>query len=214
LLNAYERKVIAHHELGHAIVAMALPGTDTVHKVSIIPRGVGALGYTIQRPTEDRFLMSSAELENKIAVLLGGRAAEHIVFGNLSTGAADDLAKATEIAHAMATRFGMTDELGQMAYETDPAPLLGGPAVPNWQPRRYSEQTAAKIDLAVRSIIAHGFGRAVGILGKNRPLLDRWASTLLSRETLGAAELRDIAADLHDNDTPAVRLALTLPAAS
>jgi cell division protease FtsH len=127
LLNPYERKVIAHHEMGHAIVAMALPGSDPVHKVSIIPRGVGALGYTIQRPTEDRFLMSRSELENRITVLLGGRAAEAVAFPDMSTGGADDLAKATLLARSMVTRFGMAADLGQVSYEADPGPYLGAP---------------------------------------------------------------------------------------
>jgi cell division protease FtsH len=112
-----EREVVAYHEMGHALVALALPGTDPVHKVSIIPRGIGALGYTIQRPTEDRFLMTRAELEHKIMVLLGGRAAEKLVFGHLSTGAADDLAKVTDIARDMVMRYGMVEELGYVAYE-------------------------------------------------------------------------------------------------
>ena len=114
-----EREIVAYHEMGHALVALALPGTDPVHKVSIIPRGVGALGYTIQRPTEDRFLMTREELENKMAVLLGGRAAEQLVFGHLSTGAADDLAKVTDIARGMVTRYGMSEKLGHVAYEND-----------------------------------------------------------------------------------------------
>ena len=110
--------------MGHALVALALPGTDPVHKVSIIPRGIGALGYTIQRPTEDRFLMTREELENKMAVLLGGRAAEHVVFGALSTGAADDLAKVTDIARSMVMRYGMEEKLGNLSYEEEPAPFL------------------------------------------------------------------------------------------
>ncbi|MGC9162265.1 MAG: ATP-dependent zinc metalloprotease FtsH, partial [Thiomonas sp.] len=112
LLNPKEREIVAHHEMGHALVAMSLPGTDAVHKVSIIPRGVGALGYTIQRPTEDRYLMTREELQNKMAVLMGGRAAEHLVYGHWSTGAADDLAKVTDIARSMVTRYGMAEKLG------------------------------------------------------------------------------------------------------
>ncbi|MGH7338022.1 MAG: ATP-dependent zinc metalloprotease FtsH, partial [Myxococcota bacterium] len=122
LLNERERRIVAHHELGHAMVAMALPGVDTVHKVSIIPRGVGALGYTIQRPTEDRFLMTREELENKMAALLGGRAAEEVVFSHLSTGAADDLAKVTDIARSMVMRYGMVKALGNVAYEEERSP--------------------------------------------------------------------------------------------
>ena len=145
LLNPHEREVVAYHEMGHALVAMSLPGTDTVHKVSIIPRGIGALGYTIQRPTEDRFLMTREELDNRMAVLLGGRAAEHIVFGEVSTGAADDLAKVTDIARSMVTRYGMTEELGQVVYEKNPHSFLGGemPQMP-YTERSYSEATAAR----------------------------------------------------------------------
>src|SRR5205085_7000175 len=124
ILNETERRVVAHHEMGHAVLAMALPGSDPVHKVSIIPRGVGALGYTIQRPTEDRFLMTRGELENKMAVLLGGRVAELIVFGHLSTGAADDLAKVTEIARSMVTRYAMVPELGNVTYDPDPPSFM------------------------------------------------------------------------------------------
>src|SRR6185503_10170601 len=117
VLNEQERRVVAHHELGHALVAMALPGTDPVQEISIIPRGVAALGYTLQRPTEDRFLMTREELENKMAVLLGGRAAEEVMFNHLSTGAANDLAKVTEIARSMVMRYGMVKSLGHVAYE-------------------------------------------------------------------------------------------------
>src|SRR5437660_3771159 len=113
--------------MGHALVAAALPGTDAVHKISIIPRGIGALGYTIQRPTEDRYLMTREELDNKMAVLLGGRAAEHLVFGHLSTGAADDLAKTTDIARSMVMRYAMVEGLGHVAYEEERAAFLGGP---------------------------------------------------------------------------------------
>src|SRR5712672_1349185 len=126
LLNPHEREVVAHHEMGHTLVALSLPGTDKVHKVSIIPRGIGSLGYTIQRPTEDRFLMTRQELENKMAVLFGGRAAETIVFGELSTGASDDLVKVTDIARSLVTRYGMTEELGLVVYEKSPRSFLGG----------------------------------------------------------------------------------------
>ncbi len=124
LLNPNERRVVAFHELGHTMVALALPGMDEVHKVSIIPRGVGALGYTIQRPTEDRFLMTRVELENKMAVLLGGRAAEQVVFNEVSTGASDDLAHATDIARAMVLRYGMSDALGNVAYDREQSAFL------------------------------------------------------------------------------------------
>src|SRR5207247_6972679 len=122
ILNSREREIVAHHEMGHALVALALPGTDPVHTVSIIPRGIGALGYTIQRPTEDRFLMTREELENKMAVLLGGRASQQIIYGHLSTGAADDLAKVTDIARSMVVRYGMAEAPGNLSSEQDRPP--------------------------------------------------------------------------------------------
>jgi len=190
ILNPKERRVVAHHEMGHALVALSLPGSDTVHKVSIIPRGIGALGYTIQRPTEDRYLMSREELENRMAVLLGGRAAETIVFGELSTGAADDLQKVTDIARAMVTRYGMVEKLGQVTFEDQPQPFLGTPAAPFGQERRYSEETAREIDMAVRDIVAQAFDKAIGILTARRALLERAAARLLEKETLTESELR------------------------
>ena len=189
LINPHEREVVAHHEMGHALVAIALPGTDPVHKVSIIPRGVGALGYTIQRPIEDRFLMTRDELENKMAVLLGGRAAEVLIFAKLSTGAADDLSKATEIARNIVTRYGMDDKLGEMTYESEPSPFLGGPAGPMAERRRYSEETAREIDCAVRELVHGAFERASAVLSARRGALEDGAKRLLEKETLIADEL-------------------------
>jgi cell division protease FtsH len=186
LLNPREREIVAHHEMGHAVVAAALPGTDAVHKISIIPRGIGALGYTIQRPTEDRYLMTREELENKMAVLLGGRAAEHVVFGHLSTGAADDLSKATDIARNMVTRFGMGQPLGPVTYESEPNAFLGPMAGTT---RLYAEQTAREIDVAVREIVDAAFERARAILTRNRPILEEGAKALLAKETLADEEL-------------------------
>jgi cell division protease FtsH len=188
LLNPHERKVVAYHELGHAFVSLALAGTETVHKVSIIPRGVGALGYTIRRPTEDRYLMTRAELENKMAALLGGRAAEHVVFGEVSTGAADDLAKVTEIARSMVTRYGMVPALGQVAYEDTPQPLLGVPS-PSGE-RRHGAGTEQKIDEAIRTLVDAAFHSAVAVLRTRRTALDRAAERLLEKETLLEDELR------------------------
>ena len=159
------------------------PGTETVHKVSIIPRGVGALGYTIQRPTEDRYLMTRAELENKMAGLLGGRAAEQMVFREISTGAADDLARVTDIARAMVLRYGMSDALGNVAYDRDRSPFLQ-PNVPVAQERTYSEETAEAVDWAVRQLVDGAFQKASAILQHNRTLLDRTAAALLESETL------------------------------
>jgi len=190
LLNPRERGIVAHHEMGHAIVAMALPGTDPVHKISIIPRGVGALGYTIQRPTEDRFLMTRDELENKMAVLLGGRASEEVIFGHLSTGAADDLAKVTDIARSMVMRYAMVKDLGPVAYEEERPPFLGG-ALPQGH-REYSEATAREIDVAVRTIVDAAYQKAVAILRKNRAALESWAQKLLDKETLAESELTQL----------------------
>jgi cell division protease FtsH len=186
LLNPREREVVAHHELGHAIVAAALPGSDPVHKISIIPRGIGALGYTIQRPTEDRFLMTREELEDKMAVLLGGRAAEHLAYGHLSTGAADDLNKASEIARSMVTRYGMGANLGAVSYQTEPESFLG--QVTGGR-RLYSEETAREIDLAVRELVEGAFRRARTILAGNQALLEEGAKALLARETLSGDAL-------------------------
>ncbi|HYX64505.1 MAG TPA: ATP-dependent zinc metalloprotease FtsH [Burkholderiales bacterium] len=200
LLNPRERRVVAHHELGHALVAMSLPGSDPVHKVSIIPRGVGALGYTIQRPTEDRFLMTREELENKMAVLLGGRAAEDVVFGHTSTGAADDLAKVTDIARSMVMRYAMVKALGPVAYEDERPPFLGGP-MPQGH-REYSEATAREIDVAVREIVEAVYQKARAILLREKALLERWAERLLQKETLGDSELAEMQRGLSAGAAP------------
>ena len=189
LMNPNERKVIAYHEMGHALVSMALPGVEEVHKVSIIPRGVGALGYTIQRPTEDRFLMTRRELEDKIAKLLAGRAAEELVFGHLSTGASDDLAKVTEIARSMVTQYGMDEELGYIAYDNQRSSFLGQQETNNLN-RQYSEATAERIDASVKQIVHDGFETAYGILRDNRDILESCAQALLEQETLTDEELK------------------------
>jgi cell division protease FtsH len=189
LLNEHEREVTAYHEMGHALVARALPGSDPVHKVSIIPRGIGALGYTIQRPTEDRFLMSSGELKDKMTVLLGGRAAESIVFGEISTGAADDLAKATDIARSMVTRYGMDDNLGMVSLESERSTFLQMPGEYVATQRAFSEETAREVDCAVRDLVSQAFERAVGILEAHREALAESAERLLEKETLSGDEL-------------------------
>lgn len=189
LLNPYERKVVAYHESGHALVRLALPGIDVVHKISIIPRGIGALGYNIQRPTEDRYLMTEGELLNKMAVLMGGRAAEMLVFNKLSTGAADDLSHATNIARTMVTRYGMNKELGQVAYDGErPAFLTLLDAYPT-AVRNYSEETAWRIDEAIRELIDSAYQKALSILSGHRSVLDETAARLLAQETLTADEL-------------------------
>jgi cell division protease FtsH len=196
LLNPREREIVAYHEMGHALVALALPGTDPVHKVSIIPRGIGALGYTIQRPTEDRYLMTREELERKIMVLLGGRAAEKLVFGHLSTGAADDIAKVTDIARDMVMRYGMDESLGYIAYEAQRPQFLDVPALASGGCPR-SPETQARIDEAVRRIVMDAFERACAILQQHRALLERCARELLQRETLDEAQLRALTAELR-----------------
>jgi len=189
LLNPLERKVVAYHEMGHALVAMSLPGVDPVHKISIIPRGIGALGYTIQRPIEDRYLMTRDELENKMAVLLGGRAAEKVVFEHLSTGAADDLVKVTDIARSMVMRYGMEEKLGHVTYEAERPLFLGAPGALA-QGREFSEETAREIDRAVRTIVESAFNKATRILIQARGQLDQGAQLLLQKETLVEEDLK------------------------
>jgi len=196
LLNEREREFVAFHEMGHALVAMALPGADKVHKVSIIPRGIGALGYTIQRPTEDRFLMTREELENKIAVLLGGRAAEKLVFDHLSTGAADDLAKATDIARSMVSRYGMDAEIGHVSHEAQGPGFLGPNGRPAMLERKFSDATAERMDAAVKEIIDDAFARGTAILTENRATLEEGAHQLLAQETMDEEALTTVFAAL------------------
>jgi len=186
VLSKEERRRVAYHEMGHALVAASLPGVDPVHKVSIIPRGVGALGYTMQRPTEDRFLLAASELKNRIAVLMGGRAAEQLIFGgDVSTGAADDLQRATEIAMEMVTRYGMDQKVGQRTYTSRPQNFL-----PGVQDKVVSaaEATEREIDLAVRDLIEAGDASARSILERRRADLDEGAALLIARETLTSEE--------------------------
>ena len=198
VLNPKERETVAHHEMGHALVALALPETDPVHKISIIPRGIGALGYTLQRPTEDRFLMTRTDLEHKIAVLLGGRAAEKLVFGELSTGAADDLARATDIARDMITRFGMDEGLGYIAFEAQRPRFLDTPELAHGG-CRVAESTQARIDQAIRDIVMGVFERAYRILDINRAVLERCARELLAREALDESDIRQLTQGLVRN---------------
>jgi cell division protease FtsH len=199
LMNQQERRTVAYHETGHALLAMSLPGSDAVQKISVIPRGIGALGYTLQRPTEDRYLMSAEELKDKMTVLLGGRAAEQLVFGHLSTGAADDLAKATDIARSMVMRFGMHPLLGLVSYEAERPAFIAMDLQPS-APRRYSEETAREIDCAVRDLLQEALDRALAIIGAQRPALERVAVALLERETLTGEELRGLVAGNGDAD--------------
>jgi len=186
VLSKEERRRVAYHEMGHALVAASLPGVDPVQKVSIIPRGVGALGYTMQRPTEDRFLLSVNELKNRIAVLMGGRACEQLIFdGDISTGAADDLQRATEIAVEMVTKYGMDATVGQRTYAPRPQTFL-----PTMQDTVVSaaEATSREIDVAVRDLVEAGGACARAILEKRRADLDAGVALLIARETLTAEE--------------------------
>ena len=188
VLRPQERRAVAFHEMGHALVAMALPGTDVVRKVSIIPRGIGALGYTIQRPTEDRFLLTRPEMLDKLAVLIGGRAAEMLVLQTPSTGAADDLVKATSLARALVLRYGMDATLGLVAYEEERQALL--PVEASLAPtRQHSEETLREVDHAVRAALQDAFDVATRILTKGRAVLDQGAELLIARETLEEADL-------------------------
>jgi cell division protease FtsH len=188
LINPREKETVAYHELGHAIVALSLPGTDPVQKISIIPRGIAALGYTMQVPTEDRFLMRKTELLNKIATLLGGRAAEEIVYGDISTGAHNDLAKATDIATSMVKEYGMSSKVGQVYFAREKrSPFLNlglEGAV------EYSEATAEVIDGEVREIINEQYARALKILREKKDVLDRGAKILLEKEKMDGEELK------------------------
>lgn len=188
ILSSEERNIVAHHEMGHALVAMALPGADPVQKISIIPRGIGALGYTMQRPTEDRYLASKHELENKLAVLLGGRAAESLLFNELSTGAADDLVKATDIARNMVTRYGMSEVLGAVTYDSEASPFLGAGAE-HHQRAQLSEETLKEIDYEIKELVRDAEKKATAILEKYKTTLVAGAELLLINETLTKDEL-------------------------
>jgi cell division protease FtsH len=193
LINAEERRIIAYHELGHAIVALSLPGTDPVQKISIIPRGIAALGYTMQVPTEDRFLMKKTELLNKIATLLGGRAAESAVFGDISTGAHNDLARATDIATSMVKEYGMSEKVGQVYFAREKRARFLDIAPQG--SLDYSETTAQLIDAEIREIINAQYARALEIVAKNRAVLDKGAELLLKREKIDGAELKTLMAE-------------------
>jgi cell division protease FtsH len=193
VLSEKERDIVAHHEMGHALVAATVEHADPVHKVSIIPRGIAALGMTYQRPVEDRYLLTRSELEDRIAVMLGGRAAEEIVYGEVSTGAHNDLERATDLARLMVTRYGMSERLGPLTFGDDQrGQFLRGAGFP--VERDYSEETARVIDEEVRAIVERGLGRVRGILGGKKAILLRGAEELKTRETLEGEPLRRLLA--------------------
>ena len=189
VLSQAERERVAHHEVGHALVAMSIPGSDPVQKISIIPRGIAALGYTMQLPTEDRFLHTRSELENKIAVLLGGRTAEELIFGEASTGAADDLQKATNIAKRMVKDYGMSEKLGRVALEMTPQPAFLKPNEISGD-GNYSEQTAREIDQEVKQLIQSQEVRVQELLTTLKPALLTGAKRLLEQEVMTGTELQ------------------------
>jgi cell division protease FtsH len=199
LINPEERKIVAYHELGHALVALSLPGTDPVQKISIIPRGIAALGYTMQVPTEDRFLMKKTELLNKIATLLGGRAAEEIVFGDISTGAHNDLSKATDIARSMVKEYGMSVTIGQVYFSREKRPLFIEAGMPAGG--EYSEATAETIDKEIKEIISVQYKRALDILGGKKEIMNEAAEVLLEKEKIDGEELKALTGT-QSNEAP------------
>ncbi|THJ25356.1 MAG: ATP-dependent zinc metalloprotease FtsH [Nitrospira sp. CG24E] len=191
VLNKMEKERVAHHEVGHALVALSFPGSDPIQKISIIPRGIAALGYTLQLPTEDRFLMAKSELENKIAVLFGGRVAEELIFGEASTGAQNDLVKATDLAKSMVKSYGMSDKLGTIALDRARQPLMMQIQAPQ-EKGDYSEETAREIDCEVRRIIDEQYERVKRLLAERKPALIEGAKVLLEREVISGSDLRAI----------------------
>jgi cell division protease FtsH len=191
VMSTKEREIVAYHESGHAIVATVLPNLDPVHKISIVQRGFGALGYTMQLPLEDRYLMQRRDLESQLAVLLGGRTAEEIALGEISTGAQNDLQRATDIARAMVTEFGMSETLGAVNYDGNKrARFLD---IPMPQERgQYAEQTAEQIDHEIKRILTDAHNKARQILGDNRDKLEKVTRRLLEIEVMEGDELRSM----------------------
>ncbi len=195
-ISRREKERVAYHEAGHALVASALPNADPVHRISIVPRGVAALGYTLQLPTEDRYLLTRAELLDRLSVLLGGRVAEEIVYGEVSTGAQNDLEQATEIARAMVMDYGMSEKLGPQTFRKRESLFLE----PMWRHREdISEETARLIDQEVAALIKEAHARAQEILSKNRKRLELLARTLLEKETIEGEELKKLLELEHEN---------------
>ncbi|MCS6812388.1 MAG: ATP-dependent zinc metalloprotease FtsH4 [Cyanobacteria bacterium] len=195
VLSDKEKTIVAYHEVGHALVGALMPGSGKVEKISIVPRGMAALGYTLQLPTEDRFLLDQSELQGQIATLLGGRAAEEIVFGSITTGASNDLQRATDLAERMVMTYGMSKVLGPLAYEKQQSMFLANGA-PN--PRRaVSEQTAEAIDKEVKEIVESAHQQALAILRHNRSLLETIAKRLLEIEVIEGTELHDLLAQVQ-----------------
>jgi len=197
LINPHERKIVAYHEAGHAIVGWYLEHTDTVLKVSIVPRGLAALGYTLQTPLEDRFLMTTEELNDKICALLGGRVAEEIIFGRISTGAQNDLERITTMAFAMVAEYGMSEELGYLSLKDS-----NNPNNSYGFNKKYSEETAQRIDQAIQQIIKVNYKRTFDLLTKHKSKLEKMASTLLDKEVINHNDIRDLLGDRPKGNYP------------
>ncbi len=206
VLNDKEKKIVAYHEVGHAIVGATMPGGGKVAKISIVPRGMAALGYTLQIPTEDRFLLAESELRDQIATLLGGRAAEEVVFNSITTGAANDLQRATDLAERMVTTYGMSQVLGPLAYEKGQQnPNFLGDGMMN--PRRLlSEDTTKAIDSEVKEIVENGHQQALSILRKNRDLLEEIAQKILDTEVIEGEELKNLLERVGPLDKPTIAI--------
>jgi len=190
LMSKKEKEIVAFHESGHAIVASFLPNADPIRRISIIPRGIAALGYTLQLPTEDRYLMTKSELLDRLAILLGGRVAEEIIFGEISTGAHNDLQRSTDIATSMVKEYGMSETLGYVTFEKEKQPLF----LPSsfFSSKEYSEDTARQIDAEVKKIVDETYGRAKGILTSQKDKLKELAQLLLEKEVVEEADLKKI----------------------
>jgi len=207
VINQHEKSVVAHHETGHALVAALTPKTDRVHKISIIPRGIAALGYTEQRPTEDRYLMSQSELQARIDVLLGGRVAEKLTFGEVSTGAANDLMRATDMARAMLTQYGMGQTLGPVTYSRRNQPIfMPNDATMVPPPAEFSEATAAALDQELRDFMQKRQDRVEELLAGHREALDKVANALLEREVLDGKEFYELAGLSHEEGARGARV--------
>ncbi len=202
VLNEKEKKIVAYHEVGHALVGAVMPGGSRVEKISIVPRGMAALGYTLQLPTEDRFLLSEVELQGQIATLLGGRSAEEIVFGSITTGASNDLQRATDLAERMVTTYGMSKVLGPLAYQQGQQNAFLGNEGMN--PRRLvSPQTAEAIDQEVKGIVEGAHQQALDILNQNRDLLETIATKLLDTEVIEGEVLQGLLGQVKSEPQPA-----------
>jgi cell division protease FtsH len=200
MMNPREKEIVAYHETGHALVAEALPTTDPVHRVSIIPRGIGALGYTMQLPTEDRYLMTKTELEDRMAVMMGGRVAEELHFDEISTGAQNDLYRATDIARSMVREYGMSEKMGPITFERERRPLFLEAIMPPGT-KDYSEATAQEIDQEVSNLIERAHRRAREILEQRRETLEKVAQVLLDKEVIEGDELRQFLNSHPDNQS-------------